>query len=92
MTRLALCNGLKLLAGLIGGVAKMSVPTNDKLRMYSRYAAHCSQMAIAIQEQESRSILREMAVEWIKLADALSFPHERKFYKLRGELSSHASD
>jgi hypothetical protein len=70
----------------------MLVPTNDKLRMYSRCAAHCSQMAVAIQEQESRAILLEIAAEWTQLADALSFPHERKFYKLRGELSSHASD
>jgi hypothetical protein len=70
----------------------MLVPTNDKLRMYSRCAAHCSQMAVAIQEQESRAILLEIPAEWTQLADALSFPHERKFYKLRGELSSHASD
>jgi hypothetical protein len=42
---------------------------NEKRKEYARYAQHCLQMVAAATEQESRSIQREMAAEWLKLAN-----------------------
>ena len=55
----------------------MADPKNDKHKEYARYAAHCLGVAPALTEQEDRIINREMAAEWLKLADdiiALSTP------------------
>ena len=59
------------------------VPTNDKFRAYSRYAAHCLHQAFMTRDQESRAVFREMAAEWVQLADALSDRRESVFYELR---------
>jgi hypothetical protein len=50
------------------------VPKNDKFKDYARYAEHCLNMAAAPTDQKSRSIQREMAVEWLRLADAIRRP------------------
>ena len=42
---------------------------NDKHKEYVRYADHCLTMIGTTQDQEPHSINREMAVEWLKLAD-----------------------
>jgi hypothetical protein len=47
---------------------------NEKRKEYARYAAHCLQMVAAAREQESRSIQREMAAEWLKLAHTVGRP------------------
>jgi hypothetical protein len=47
----------------------MAQLTNDKHKEYARYAAHCLDMMAAPSNQESRDIQREMAVEWMRLAD-----------------------
>ncbi len=47
----------------------MAVPKNDKHKEYARYAAHCLGISPALSEQEDRAINREMAAEWLKLAD-----------------------
>ena len=55
----------------------MAVSKNEKHKEYARYAAHCLGVAPAPTEQEDRVINREMAAEWLKLADdiiALSTP------------------
>jgi hypothetical protein len=52
-------------------------PKNNKHKEYARYAAHCLGVTPALTEQEDRIINREMAAEWLKLADdiiALSTP------------------
>jgi hypothetical protein len=59
------------------------VPTNDKFRAYSRYAAHCLRQAFMTRDQESRAVFREMAAEWVQFADALSDRRESVFYELR---------
>jgi hypothetical protein len=41
---------------------------------YARYAAHCLQIVTAAKDQETRSIQREMAAEWLRLADAILHP------------------
>jgi hypothetical protein len=48
----------------------MAIPTSNKYKEYARYAAHCLNMVAATKDQESRVINREMAAEWLKLADA----------------------
>jgi hypothetical protein len=55
-----------------GGI--MANPKNDKHKEYTRFAAHCLEMVTVARDQESRSIQREMAAEWLKLADAILRP------------------
>jgi hypothetical protein len=52
----------------------MAKPKNDKHKDYARYAAHCLDMITTTKDQEARAINREMAAEWIKLADAIAHP------------------
>ena len=53
---------------------KYAIPTSYKYKEYARYAAHCLNMVAATRDQESRAINREMAAEWLKLADAARHP------------------
>jgi hypothetical protein len=49
----------------------MAVRQNNKHKEYSRYAAHCLDMLASLKDQDCRDIQREMAAEWLKLADAI---------------------
>jgi hypothetical protein len=49
----------------------MAILKNDKYKEYTRFAAHCLETVTRTRDQESRSIQREMAAEWLKLADAI---------------------
>jgi hypothetical protein len=42
----------------------------DKQKQYARYATYCLETAMA-KDRGARIILREMAVEWMTLADAV---------------------
>jgi hypothetical protein len=48
----------------------MAGPKNDKHKEYARYAVHCLKMVPVAPDQKYRVIQREMAAEWLKLADA----------------------
>ena len=52
----------------------MAIPKSDKSTECAGYAAHCLKMVPAATDQKSRSIQREMAAEWLKLADAIARP------------------
>lgn len=52
----------------------MAVPKNNKHKEYARYALHCLKIVPAIPDQEYRIIQREMAAEWLRLADAVLHP------------------
>ena len=52
----------------------MATPKNDKHKEYVRYASHCLDILPTITDQEFRGIQREMAAEWLKLADAIAHP------------------
>ena len=52
----------------------MKILKNDKHKENARYAAHCLQMVTAAKDQKTRSIQREMAAEWLRLADAILHP------------------
>ena len=47
----------------------------DKHKSYVRYAEHCLEMVTA--DQEFCAVQREMALEWLKLADAVLHPLKR---------------
>ena len=49
----------------------VAVPRNDKFKDYARYVEHCLSMMAATRDQELRCIQREMAAEWIRLADTI---------------------
>jgi hypothetical protein len=55
----------------------MSTPKNDRQAEYARYAAQCLDMVRVAKDQESRAIQREMAAEWLRLADAIAHPLKR---------------
>jgi hypothetical protein len=52
----------------------VAAPKNGKHKEYTRYAAHCLEMVPTVTDQEYRAIQREMAAEWLKLADAVIHP------------------
>jgi hypothetical protein len=47
------------------------MPTIEKRKEYVRYAAHCSYLLTTAADPDASAIQREMAAEWIKLADAI---------------------
>ena len=56
----------------------MTVPKNDTYKDYVRYAEHCLNMVATTTDQESRSTQREMAPEWLRLADTVRHPRRSK--------------
>ena len=56
----------------------MTVKKNDKFKDYARYAEHCLNMTAATTDQELRCVQREMAIEWLKLADTVRCPLRSK--------------
>ena len=42
----------------------------DDRERYVGYATHCLQLAKVATDRESRAVLKEMAAEWLKLAEA----------------------
>jgi hypothetical protein len=49
-----------------------AMPKNDNHKEYALYAEHCLKIARIASDHKSRIIQREMAAEWLKLADAPS--------------------
>jgi hypothetical protein len=54
----------------------MAFPVNEKHKDYAHYAAHCLYLMSAATDPDTRDIQREMAAEWLKLADAIRDPLE----------------
>ncbi|MFZ3227861.1 MAG: hypothetical protein WA230_20390 [Xanthobacteraceae bacterium] len=52
----------------------MPAPKNGKHKDYGRYAAHYLDMVVSIKSQDDHVINREMAAEWLRLADAIAHP------------------
>jgi hypothetical protein len=61
----------------------MAKLTNDKHKEYARYAAHCLSIMPATKDQDADTINREMAVEWLRLADAVLHPLKRQQLQMR---------
>jgi hypothetical protein len=49
-----------------GRMADRSIDTRER---YVGFATHCLQLAKIAADHQSRAILREMATEWLKLAE-----------------------
>jgi hypothetical protein len=56
----------------------MAVPRKNKHKDYTRYAAHCLDLVPATKDQDARSINRDMAAEWLRLADVIAQPLKPK--------------
>jgi hypothetical protein len=54
------------------------MPENDNFKDYARYAERRLNMVAATTDQESRSMQREMAAEWLRLADTIRRPRRFK--------------
>jgi hypothetical protein len=52
------------------------LPTNDKFKDYARYAEHCLSLTADTTDQEARSLRRDMAAEWLTLANAIHPSHK----------------
>jgi len=52
----------------------MAIPKNQKHKDYANYAAHCLYLVTAVTDPNSRAIQREMAAEWLKLAESVRRP------------------
>jgi hypothetical protein len=61
----------------------VTILKNDKHKEYARYANHCLEMTTMATDQDSRAVLREMAAEWLRLADAVLHPLQRHHMQMR---------
>ena len=52
----------------------MATSKNEKHKDYAHYAAHCLYLVTQAVDPDSRAIQREMAAEWLKLADSVQRP------------------
>src|ERR1700722_13549129 len=57
---------------------------NDKFREYTRYAEYCLNMVASTRDQELRCAQREMAAEWLRLADVVRRPRKFKQMQMGG--------
>jgi hypothetical protein len=57
----------------------MAIGRNVKREEYQQYARHCLELVRIATTQNARVIQREMAAEWLRLADVLHRPsrHEQ---------------
>jgi hypothetical protein len=60
--------------GLLIRLGIMAIPKNERRKQYAHYAAHCMYLVTAATDPDARTISREMAAEWLKLADAILHP------------------
>jgi hypothetical protein len=51
------------------GITNMTEQPTDKRERYVGYSAFCLQLAKVVLDNKSRTMLREMASEWLKLAE-----------------------
>jgi hypothetical protein len=55
-------------------IAAMSLPADDKQSLYLAYAEYCLKLVRTVGERENRVVLREMASDWLNLADRETDP------------------
>ena len=55
----------------------MANQNNEKHKEYARYATHCLDMVTITKDRDARAIQREMAAEWMRLADVARRPSKR---------------
>jgi hypothetical protein len=52
----------------------VAIRKSSKHKDYARYAALCLEMSGVVTGVKARALQREMAAEWLKLADAILHP------------------
>jgi hypothetical protein len=52
----------------------MAILKSDKHKEYAHYAEHCLRMVPVAPDREYRATQREMAAEWLRLAEAVLHP------------------
>jgi len=57
-----------------GGGGGQTMSNNEKHKLYARYAAYCLDMMSIAGDSDASAIQREMATEWLRLADTLVQP------------------
>jgi hypothetical protein len=55
----------------------MTIRKNNKHKEYARYAEHCLRLVPATAGQEYSAVQREMAAEWLRLAETILRPLAR---------------
>jgi hypothetical protein len=60
--------------GQIVIIAQTDNPKADEHRKYARFAAYCLSQGNGASDPDARDMQRRMALEWLKLADALLHP------------------
>jgi hypothetical protein len=55
----------------------VATPTNPTFKDYARYAMYCLEMVPNSLDQDIRALNHDMAVEWIRLAEAALHPVNR---------------
>jgi hypothetical protein len=55
----------------------MAIPKNEQHKQYTRYAGHRLNLVTSIKSRDDRTVNREMAAEWPKLADAIAHSPKR---------------
>jgi hypothetical protein len=64
--------------GIVTGLILVEMAPELRERISARIAAHCLDMVVATSDQAARALNREMAAEWLKLADAALHRLKRK--------------
>jgi hypothetical protein len=55
----------------------MAMLKDENYKDYARNAAHCLDMMTITKDQKLRTVHREMAAEWLRLADVAKRPSKR---------------
>lgn len=65
------------------GYGNVTTLKRDKHKEYARYATYCLGMTSVAKDHEARTILREMAAEWLTLADRVLHSSRRQQTQMR---------
>jgi hypothetical protein len=78
LIRTAATDGLNFTHTAGGGqiviIAQTDNPKADEHRKYARFAAYCLSQGNGASDPDARDMQRRMALEWLKLADAMLHP------------------
>ena len=65
------------------GYGNVTTLKRDKHKEYARYATYCLEMTATAKDHDARTILREMAAEWLTLADGVLYSSRRQQTQMR---------
>ena len=65
------------------GYGNVTTLKRDKHKEYAHYATYCLEMTAMAKDHDARTILREMAAEWLTLADGVLHSSRRQQTQMR---------